>query len=103
MNLSAFSTMQLIVELMHDGRAGLFPELLASEPLDVALIVKELQTRTMQNFSAEPRLWVNWFTESSSATESEKETLRLMQEFKTAQDPIVDRILKRRRGSEPDA
>jgi hypothetical protein len=96
MQLKDVSTMHLIIELIYSGRAELIPELLPDEPFDPEAIASELERRTEQMFGLDSKRWVEWFNASTSATPSEKETLGTLYEFKCAQDPIQERIIKRR-------
>lgn len=86
------STFFLLVELLHDGSAGTIEDLVQYEPIMNEEIVDELSIRANINIGNSYSNWKEWYFESSSVTENEKKTLRLIESMKEDRDYYVRKI-----------
>jgi hypothetical protein len=79
-----------MIELIYDGKAEIVPEVAAFEPFDVNDILATLRHRANSDFGTNAQSWVSWFLESEGvATERERETFRLLKEFKEQNDRFI--------------
>ncbi len=90
------SNLELLIELMYSGQSGIVPSLAEEEPIDVDLIVGVLASRTEKSGRRSFEDWYTWFlSDASGETDSDKEILENLAEFKSKFDDIVERIRRR--------
>lgn len=92
-SLGEITTYHLMIELIYEGRAEIIPELEILEPFDIKEIRATLQSRAQKNFGTDLDKWIDWFMGSEGiATDSERETFRLLKEFKDQNDYYVAKL-----------
>ena len=91
--LDKASNLELLIELMYSGKSGIVESLLDEEPIDVIETAKTLAARTGRTVDTSFLKWYEWYLgEDSGESDSDKDILRSLAEFKAQFDDIVKRI-----------
>ena len=82
-NIEKVSNLELLIELMYDGKSRMVESLIDEEPIDTRSIYKLLVLRTGKSFGNKFECWYEWFIdEATNETASEKHTLKWLHDFK---------------------
>ena len=82
-NIEKASNLELLIELMYDGKSRMVKSLVDEEPVDTKFICQLLSSRTGKSFSNEFEYWYEWFIDgSTNETSSEKNALKWLYDFK---------------------
>lgn len=92
-NLERATNLELLIELMYLGKSGIVEFLANDEPIDTMAIGEVLASRTGRAPNTDFEIWYAWFVDANSReSDSDKEILRNLREFKSKFDEIVQRI-----------
>jgi hypothetical protein len=82
-NIEKASNLELLIELMYDGKSRMVESLVDEEPVDTKFIYQLLASRTGKSFGNKFEYWYEWFIDSSTnETASEKHALKWLHDFK---------------------
>lgn len=82
-NIEKASNLELLIELMYDGKSRMVESLVNEEPIDTELVYKLLTFRTGNLFGNKFEYWYEWFIdETTNETASEKHILKWLHDFK---------------------
>jgi len=82
-NIEKASNLELLIELMYDGKSRMVESLIDEEPIDTESIYKLLASRTGKSFGNKFECWYEWFIDEATNEESsEKHTLEWLHDFK---------------------
>lgn len=96
-DLKNASTYHLIIELMYHGKAEIIDETASLEPIGVEEIVDVLKKRSNADYGEDFDAWFDWFMKTKgTATEEEKENLKVMKTFKEQNEYYAKKIAKKR-------
>jgi hypothetical protein len=100
MTLADASLLQLVLELMKGGKAGVIPELAALEPIEIDAIVEVLSARSGTSFGHDTDAWCRWFVEEcDTVSEEDKKILALAKQMDETTRYYVGRLTKKRGGN----
>jgi hypothetical protein len=92
-SLNDSTTLELLVELIHEGSSGIIPGLKAYEPIEQAKIFQYLAIKNNINFGESKQAWLDWFLSKECPHSSEdKRILHSLLEFKSQTDPLFDKL-----------
>ena len=95
--LESATNLELLIELMYEGKSEIVESLASDEPIETQNIVEILADRTGRDPDDSFDVWYEWFvSEGSGESEADKEILRNLLEFKCQFDGIVRKIKERR-------
>jgi len=90
------TTLELLIELMYEGKSGIVPELGPLEPIPVEALAELLGSRHNQRLGTSFEAWNNWFQgPGSPASKEDRETLERLKDFKDRTDPLFKRARER--------
>jgi len=82
-NIEKASNLELLIELMYDGKSRMVESLVDEEPVDTKFIYQLLASRTGKSFGNKFEYWYEWFIDgSTNETASEKHALKWLHDFK---------------------
>jgi len=82
-NIEKASNLELLIELMYEGKSRMVESLVDEEPVDTKFIYQLLASRTGKSFGNKFEYWYEWFIDgSTNETASEKHTLKWLHDFK---------------------
>ena len=82
-NIEKASNLELLIELMYDGKSRMVESLVDEEPVDTNFIYQLLASRTGESFGNKFEYWYEWFIDgSTNETASEKHALKWLHDFK---------------------
>ena len=82
-NIQKASNLELLIELMYDGKSRMVESLVGEEPIDTESIYKLLISRTGKSFGNKFECWYEWFIdEATNEKASDKHTLKWLHDFK---------------------
>jgi hypothetical protein len=82
-NIEKASNLELLIELMYDGKSRMVKSLVDEEPIDTEFMYKLLASRTGNSFGNKFEFWYEWFIDrTTNETDSEKHTLKWLHDFK---------------------
>ena len=91
-NIEKASNLELLIELMYDGKSRMVESLVDEEPVDTKFICQLLASRTGKSFSNKFEYWYEWFIdESTNETASEKYALKWLHDFKYEFEKLMQR------------
>jgi hypothetical protein len=98
LDLERVPLIDLLIEMLKQGKAGTIPSLAPFEPIDLADIERELKRRTGKDLGPRFEVWYDWFiNECPNATASEREALRLIRSFRERDEHFASRIRSRKK------
>jgi len=101
-SLKSIPTLQLLIELMYDGRCGPILKLDAHEPLDTAAIAAALRERTGADCGEDFEDWYDWFmVQTAHSTAEERAILRTMKQAKQRQEYFLRAAAERAKNRDP--
>jgi hypothetical protein len=91
--LEKTTTLELLIELMYEGRSGLIDRLKENEPIPVPSLLEVLRARAQRDVGLGFADWYEWFEkEAAEATPEERDILKNLHDFKTKTDKLIRRI-----------
>lgn len=91
--IDSASTLELLIELMYNGKAEIVPELAHLEPIPVEDIADILTARYRKTFGTDFSRWYAWFiSKDCSSSEEEKDILVNLKSFKDETGELLKRI-----------
>lgn len=101
-SLKSVPTLQLLIELMYDGRCGFIPNLHGHEPLDISAIGAALRERTGADCGDDFEDWYDWFmAQTERSTAEERAILHTMKHSKQRQDYFLRAAAERANSRDP--
>jgi hypothetical protein len=96
-------TLHILIELLKEGKAGIFPELEEFEPISQGRLVQILNDRAGKNLGPDFEPWYRWFLEDcNEASDEDREKLKIARRLIEDERKYVERITnKRRRPNQP--
>jgi len=80
------SVLQLMIEFLKEGKAGIFPELLPLEPIDIDLVISMLRQKTGIDHGKEFERWYAWYMEDwKNVGEHDRESLAIVKRLVDAE------------------
>lgn len=100
-HLTRASTLELLIELMYEGKGQIVPALLSFEPILQEDICAVLASRHGINFGTDFDAWFTWFEGNESpGLPEEKDVLSELWTFKRKIDPLFERAHRNRNNDE---
>ena len=91
-------TLHLLIELLKDGKADIFPELEPLEPIEKSRLVQVLNDRTGTNFGSDFDPWYRWFLQDyTEASDEDREKLKIVKRLVDSEKKYVERITRKRK------
>lgn len=99
--LKDLSTYDLIYELVHDGKADLYPD---REPLLRDSLLEELESRSRMHFGDDVERWISWFLQAPDVgTEAQRESFRTIEKIVRSEKKALNALKRKRDDVGPDS
>jgi len=86
-NIEKASNLELLIELMYEGKSRMVESLVDEEPVDIKFIYQLLASRTGKSFGNKFEYWYEWFIDEATLEKtSDKNLLKKLHDFKCNYD-----------------